>query len=249
LFRVDDQPVTLLFGALPLYRALRAGVTGHDVEQFETNLRDLGYTGFSVDQEYTESTAAAVKKWQRSLGVVQTGEIALGQLLFATGPVRVAEHRLLVGDVAAGDILGTTGSARSITTSVSKVRVRSPLDAGAPVTVLLPDGKEVAGTVRRTGTPAVGGDPQSLQVQVDVADQAALDARQGTATVRFVVADRKDVLAVPVLALVALAEGGYGLQLPDGSYVAVGTGLFARGFVEITSGDVREGTKVVIPRG
>jgi len=58
------------------------------------------------------------------------------------------------------------------------------------------------------------------------------------------------VLAAPVVALVALGGGGYGLQVVDGGkprYVAVGTGLFARGYVEITSGDVTEGTKVVVP--
>jgi multidrug efflux pump subunit AcrA (membrane-fusion protein) len=67
---------------------------------------------------------------------------------------------------------------------------------------------------------------------------------------RFVVAERLDVLAVPVVALVAFAEGGYGVQVVEGSttrYVAVETGLFARGYVEVTSGDLRAGMTIVVP--
>ena len=58
------------------------------------------------------------------------------------------------------------------------------------------------------------------------------------------------MLAVPVEALLALAEGGYAVELAhdDGttSLVAVELGAFADGWVEVT-GDVAEGDEVVVP--
>ena len=63
-------------------------------------------------------------------------------------------------------------------------------------------------------------------------------------------ADVLDVLTVPVAALVALAEGGYGLQVVDGAtsrFVAVETGLFASGRVEVSGAGVAEGATVGMP--
>ena len=77
-----------------------------------------------------------------------------------------------------------------------------------------------------------------------VLDQAPVDVE--------VVSDRADdVLAVPVTALLALAEGGYAVEVvtEDGStvLVAVDPGLFADGFVEVTSSSLQAGMDVVIP--
>nr|WP_254716276.1 hypothetical protein [Actinomadura sp. WMMB 499] len=39
VYRVDDDPIPLLYGKLPPYRTLSAGTEGRDVLQFERNLR------------------------------------------------------------------------------------------------------------------------------------------------------------------------------------------------------------------
>ena len=72
----------------------------------------------------------------------------------------------------------------------------------------------------------------------------------------------QNVLYVPVNALLALAEGGYALEVYDGeiegdtfdgesgvdtSYVAVEIGVFTDGFVEV-KGNISEGQIVVVPR-
>src|SRR6266508_1038113 len=44
LFKLDERAVVVLYGPLPLYRTLHAGVKGTDVKQFEENLSKLGYT-------------------------------------------------------------------------------------------------------------------------------------------------------------------------------------------------------------
>jgi hypothetical protein len=57
------------------------------------------------------------------------------------------------------------------------------------------------------------------------------------------------VLAVPVEALLALAEGGYAVERAAGAtteLVAVELGVFADGMVEIT-GDLEPGDQVVVP--
>ena len=62
--------------------------------------------------------------------------------------------------------------------------------------------------------------------------------------------ERPNVLTVPVAALVVLREGGYGVELVEGDstrYVAVKTGLFANGRVEISGADVTEGATVGMP--
>jgi peptidoglycan hydrolase-like protein with peptidoglycan-binding domain len=253
LFEVDQRPVVLLYGSIPMYRTLGPGDAGTDVTQLETNLQALGYTGFAVDRAFTDATAVAVRRWQASLKLSQTGTVSPGQVLYAAGAIRVAQQRVRVGDVASGDILDYTGSVRSVTASLDPSKIDTDIKPGTQVTIIA-DTAQTAGTVVRVGPAepdtAGGSDAASgLQLEVSVADQKILAGRQ-TVTVRLVLAKRDNVLVAPIVALVALAGGGYGLQVTDGTtlrYVAVGVGLFARGFVEITSGDVGEGTSVVVP--
>src|SRR5262245_36578376 len=44
-WRVDNLPVPLIYGTLPLYRQLTSGISGPDVKELEQNLKALGYTG------------------------------------------------------------------------------------------------------------------------------------------------------------------------------------------------------------
>ncbi|WP_144123620.1 peptidoglycan-binding protein [Catellatospora sichuanensis] len=251
LLRVDDQPVVLLYGALPAYRKLITGCRGGDVRQLETNLRALHMGDLTVDTAYTPATAAAVKRWQRSLGLADTGTVEPQQVVYAPGPVRIAAHALRVGDRADGEVLSHTGATRSVTLRLTEQR-RQLAVPGTAVAVRSAAGAEVAGTVDRVGLPAesAGGEPE-IEVYVRVADQSAVDGAAGRVTVRFTAQRRSGVLTVPVTALVALAEGGYGVQVAEGGatrYVAVRTGLFAGGRVEITAGALAEGVQVVLPR-
>jgi hypothetical protein len=52
------------------------------------------------------------------------------------------------------------------------------------------------------------------------------------------------VLAVPVGALLALSGGGYALQRPDGALIAVRTGLFAGGMVQVSGSGLTAGLHV-----
>jgi len=59
------------------------------------------------------------------------------------------------------------------------------------------------------------------------------------------------VLAVPVAALLALPEGGFGVEIVEGNttrIVAVKTGMFAAGRVEVSGEGIAEGMKVGVPK-
>jgi hypothetical protein len=94
--------------------------------------------------------------------------------------------------------------------------------------------------------PGTGG--ATIQVTVAIADQKALGGlAEAPVDVRYVAHERKDVLTVPVDALLALREGGYGLEVVDGAgsrVVRVEAGLFAGGRVEVSGDGVTEGLPV-----
>ncbi|MFB6524081.1 peptidoglycan-binding protein [Streptomyces sp. NPDC056401] len=334
LLRVDDRPVVLLYGALPMFRELgldqqapptptptptatpgsgrgvdgsggsaassgssgKGGGTGTgtstgtgtgtatgtasapgaptrplrgmDVMQFERNLAALGYTGFTVDEEFTTGTATAVKRWQKSLGLPQTGRVGIGDVIYSTGQVRIGHAAVRLGSAVGENALTHTGTARKVVVNAS-AQEASWAVRGTAVTVTLPDGREALGEVASVGTSATAG-PDSgagggggegggqgggsdaaratVPVTVVIADQEALGRLEsGPVGVSYVGKERRGVLAVPVAALVALAEGGHGLETTDGTFVAVQTGLFADGKVEVSGPAVREGLKVRVP--
>ncbi|MGY0061284.1 peptidoglycan-binding domain-containing protein [Streptomyces sp. LZ34] len=306
LLRVDERPVALLYGNLPMYRELAVSrdtdrpFQGLDVRQFESNLAALGYSGFTVDDTYSQLTADAVKRWQKALGRPRTGKVGIGDIAYVPGPIRVARTSARVGGQATGDVLSYTSTSRMVTVDASAGDT-GWAERGRQVTVELPDGRSVKGRVAEvgqdaspapqgtgSGAGAEGGDgggsgggakSATVPVLIRISDQKALGRLDSSpVTVRYVGRKRENVLTVPVAALVALAEGGHGLELADGGdgdgdgsgggsgsggggsgsgsgsgskkgsrFVAVETGLFANGKVEVSGSAVREGMKVRVP--
>jgi peptidoglycan hydrolase-like protein with peptidoglycan-binding domain len=252
VYKVDEQPVTLVHGTVPPYRDLAAGVSGVDVTQFEQALSALGYSGFTVDDSFTSATTTAVAEWQEDVGLPETGVVGVGQIFVAPGDIRVASHEVPLGNAATAAVLTYTGTTRVVTVALD-VAKQGLVTEGIAATVTLPDGTEVAGQVatvdRTTATPGEEAEPPTIGVTVAVADQAALGVLDSApVSVTLVAAEKKGVLAVPVAALVALAEGGYGVQaIEDGEveYVPVETGMFAAGMVEVSG--VPAGTVVGVP--
>ncbi|GIE30873.1 peptidoglycan-binding protein [Actinoplanes italicus] len=252
LLRADNRPVVLLTGVLPVYRPLSPGVEGPDVLQLERNLRALGHDGFTVDDEYSDATAQVVRRWQRKLGLPQTGTVDTSWVTVAAGPVRIAELKVRVGDPATGTFATYTGET-SVVTVDAEADAAGWAAPGTKVTVLLPNGRRTAGTVTHVGAEAVaaeGKDP-TVPVTVRLGDpKAAGGLRAGPVEVTYTGKQRKDVLTVPVAALLALAEGGYGLQVVEGGAtrdVAVEVGMFAEGRAEVSGGGLADGTVVGMP--
>ncbi|MEJ3742251.1 peptidoglycan-binding domain-containing protein [Actinomycetes bacterium KLBMP 9797] len=256
LYEVDEDPVVLIYGSAPLYRTLASGLSGSDVAMFEQNLSALGYDGFTVDDEYTSATADAVSEWQEDLGRDETGTVAVGQVVVAAKEIRVSDHQAAVGDQAGGPVIAYTGTTRVVTVAL-EVDKQQLVTKGIEATVELPSGKAVAGTVASVGTVATTSttnnqETTTVEVTVTVKDQKALGTLDEAPVDVVLQAERREnVLAVPINALVALAEGGYGVQVVEGGtarYVAVDTGMFAGGKVEVTGDGVVEGALVGVPK-
>ena len=263
LYRVDGKPVPLLYGRLPAWRALSVGVDdGPDVRQLEQNLVALGYDpdrAVTVDDHFTWATRAAVRRWQEALGLEETGSVQPGDAVWQPGPVRVASRKLAVGDSArpGSPVLEVTDTTRQVTIDLDASR-QPYVHAGDRVDLELPGGRTTTGRVASVGKVATApagdgtgeGDPTvELVVSLDHPkatgrlDQAPVDASITTEV-------RKGVLAVPVSALLALAEGGYAVEVErDGrrQLVGVETGLFADGQVEVEGQGLRAGDRVVVP--
>jgi peptidoglycan hydrolase-like protein with peptidoglycan-binding domain len=262
VLRADEHPVVLLYGSLPMFRPLALSTKGADVAQFERNLAELGYSGFTVDEEFTASTVAAVKRWQRRLGVDQTGVVDANRVIYADGPVRVAQRTVRVGASAAGEVLQYTGVVKVVTVNVN-AGDSSWAVTGTKVTVALPGDQSVAGEITAIGTeasapsgaaaggsggPGGGADNATIPVTVSIADQQALGTlEKSPVDVEYTARKRENVLTVPVAALLALAEGGYGLEILDPGprrIVSVQTGLVALGRVEVSGDGLAEGMSV-----
>ncbi|MCH9817048.1 MAG: peptidoglycan-binding protein [Actinomycetia bacterium] len=266
LWRVDQDPTVLMYGNVPAYRTLSQGLSGRDVNQLEKNLKKLGYKGFTVDREYTSGTADAVADWQRDVGLPDSGVVTLGQVVFEPGAIRVSQVLSPTGNqVQLGSaVLNVTGTAREVAIDLDTAD-QSLADLGDSVVVTLPDGTDVDGEITSVGSVATGGSgaatglgggEQTTEATIPVAvtlDKPGLAKQWDSAPVDVALeADRADdVLTVPITALLALAEGGYAVEVvaEDGSRTLVGvdTGLFAESRVEVTGSGISAGTVVVVP--
>jgi peptidoglycan hydrolase-like protein with peptidoglycan-binding domain len=265
LYRVDGRPVQLLYGKLPAWRELSVGVDdGPDVRQLERNLVALGYDpdrGITVDDHFTSATRAAVKRWQEAVGLPETGTMRPGDAVWQPGAVRVGELKTGVGDTArpGAPVFEATSNARQVAIDLDASR-QPYVHVGDPVDIELPGGRTTTGRVASVGkvaTAASGSDPAddgspTVEVTVSLDKPKATGSLDQAPVVAHITTEvRKDVLAVPVNALLALAEGGYAVEVErDGrrGLVGVELGLFADGMVEVEGGGgLRAGDRVVVP--
>lgn len=264
LFWVDEVPVVLLHGDLPAYRRMAAGVDdGTDIRQLEENLKALGHKPGTVDGEWTDATTAAVKRWEKALGVTEDGVVEPGDIVFRPGAVRVSKHAASSGSPAqpGSAVIEATPATRVVTVDLEATK-QTLVKQGDSVKVELPGGKVVDATVTSLGKVATtpsgddsgggggGDDTATVKVVVTLADPSAAGAYdEAPVDVHVTSASSENVLAVPVSALLALAEGGYAVEAADGSkrLIPVETGLFAEGWVEVSGDGLAEGLKVVVP--
>lgn len=260
LYEIDGVSVILFYGDRPAWRPLADGSDdGADVRQLEENLTVLGFDedgDLTVDEEFTAVTADAVEAWQESLGVEADGVVPLGRVWYADGPVRIGAAAVSVGaTVGPGvPVVSTSSTDREVLVLLDADR-QDLMAEGDAVDVELADGTPTGGVVAEVGRIVIaagsGPDaPRVVEVLVTLDDPTvAGEVDESPVDVDVVSDAATGVLAVPVNALLALAEGGYALEVrTDGSTRLVGVeiGSFADGLVEV-SGDVAEGDVVVVP--
>jgi peptidoglycan hydrolase-like protein with peptidoglycan-binding domain len=250
VFWSDAKPVPLFYGTLPLYRDLEAGMSnGPDVKVVEENLAALGFNDFGApDEKFTSYTASALKKWQKANGLEQTGKLGSGDVIVQPGAIRVSSLTAQLGAPAGGDLMKVTGTGRAVTVELEQSKQRLAKQ-GEKVELSITGGKPSTGTI--TGVTRIPGDANQGQkpkivLTISVDDPAAVEGvESGSVTALFTVSKKQNVLAVPIGALLALNEGGYGVVTEDGKTIPVTVGIFAKGQVEVQGEGLREGLKVV----
>jgi multidrug efflux pump subunit AcrA (membrane-fusion protein) len=259
VYKTDNgNPVVLLYGSVPDWRALDEGVTGADVTQLNHDLVALGDADSAEISTlgwdyFSAQTAAGVQKLQTGLGISPSGSLSLGQVVFEPEALRVAQVTGSLGSPASGPVLTAT-SDRHVVTIPLDAAMQSQVAAGDTVTVTLPDGSSTPGTVSSVGEVASGSaSSATIPVTVTLTDpRAAGTLDQAPVTVNLTTASAKNVLVVPVGALLAQAPGGYVVEVvgPGNTrrYVSVTTGIFddAFGLVQVT-GALTPGQRVVVP--
>jgi hypothetical protein len=227
LYRVDNgSPVALLYGSVPDWRAMSEGTTGADVSQLNHDLVTLGYADRADAvalgwDYYSWETAQAVQKLEEHLGVSSPpGSLSLGQVVFEPEALRVAQVTGHLGAPAAGPVLTATSDRHVVSISLD-ASDQSEIQTGDAVSVTLPDGASTPGAVSWVGTVATMSGPSSsggssgsatIPVQVTLTyPRAAGTLDQAPVTVYITTASARNVLAVPVTALVA--SGGYEVEV------------------------------------
>ncbi|RPF43891.1 multidrug efflux pump subunit AcrA (membrane-fusion protein) [Streptomyces sp. Ag109_G2-6] len=273
LYELGGRPVRLMYGTTPMYRGLKAGDKGEDVKQLKRNLAALGYgTGLDPDDAtFTAGTATAVKRWQKAHKAPETGEVGKEDIVFASGPQRVQRSDSQVGDEPGPGkpVLTLTGTERMVRFQLDAAKAGT-VKSGDPVTVTLPGGGSATGKIDSVGSTAGpdgdgngsggsgggsggGGGNAKPKVQVTVTLDDAAQAKgpdQAPVSVRLTGETRKGVLSVPVNALLALAGGGFGVQVVENGAVRevpVELGMFGQGRVEVKGDALKEGVRVGVP--
>jgi hypothetical protein len=258
VYKTDNgNPVVLLYGSVPDWRALDEGVTGADVTQLNHDLVALGDADSAEISTlgwdyFSAETAAGVQKLQTGLGISPSGSLPLGQVVFEPAALRVAQVTGSLGGPASGPVLTAT-SDRHVVTIPLNAAMQTQVTAGDTVTVTLPDGSSTPGTVSSVGEVASGSaSSATIPVTVTLTDpQAAGTLDQAPVTVNLTTASAKNALVVPVGALLAQAPGGYVVEVASPGntrrYVPVTTGIFddAYGLVQVT-GALTPGQRVVV---
>jgi len=199
-------------------------------------------------------------------------QLAAKSETFSPTNALASETPIIVGSYITSEGSAVAANSQMYNISSTGVEVVFQIDAsdqdivsvGDSVEVELPSEDRIKATVSYVD-PVVtqGQNGDFIEVKLDISstedvkvyDQAPVDV--------FVTSEvSQDVLYVPVNALIALAEGGYALEIYNGesevgvfegvsgvdtTYVGIEIGVFTDGFVEV-SGNISEGIIVVVPR-
>jgi hypothetical protein len=259
LYRTGNgSPVVLLYGSVPDWRALDAGITGQDVRQLNHDLVRLGYAGradiVALGWDYFSwATAQGVQRLEAHLGVSSPpGTLSLGQVVFEPVALRVSQVTGRLGGPANGPVLTATSDRHVVIMSLNSDQ-QSQVKAGDTVSVVLPDGTATRGVVSSVGKVATGSRLNAtIPVQIRLISRSAAGTLdQAPVTVNITTATARDVLVVPVTALLARSPQGYVVEVagPGNTrrWVPVTPGIFdgADGLVQVT-GSLRPGQRVVV---
>ncbi|RSN71765.1 HlyD family secretion protein [Actinomadura sp. WAC 06369] len=261
LYRVNTAPVVFLKGSIPVYRDLEWGDQGRDVRQLNAALVSLGHgSGLDADSKYFGyATYLALLRLEDARGLKEDGKLSKGEIVYLPADqIRVTKLNVGVGDRAGGGtaVLEASSLRRHVSVELDAA-YQSQVKEGDKVTITLPNLKTTGGEVVSVGKVATSDDEEGgakIKVGIRPDDPEATGSLDRAPVQVSIVTDSADgVLFVPVTALLALLDGGYGVEVvaPDGArrLVQVELGMFDQnsGTVEVTGQGLQAGQRVVVP--
>lgn len=246
LFGVNLRPVVIGLGAVPAFRDLAAGDTGADVNQLETLLAELGYLDAAPNATFDAATTAAVRAWQRELGVTDDGIVRQGDVLYAPSlPVRVLPTEALsVGAPLSGGevVLERLAEEPSVAIPLTPDQ-RNLVPLSGAVRLTHPDGTWDAVIARAEESNDQGIERLDLILAAPdggpVCGATCAEAIPATGRTSFpaeiVVTPETTGPVVPTAAITTGAGGGQSVELADGTTVPI-TVVVSTGGLAVVSG-------------
>ena len=213
VIEVSGRPVFVLRGEVPVYRALRPGMTGADVTQLQAALTRLGYTP-DTDGRFGEATKAAVTALYTAAGYLPIpsstsfdADLAAAQqaLVQADAALKVAEAELVKAgagqpnSVIAQAQAGVSSAQRAVDDAVAK-QSTDAIDAQAQL------------DNAKANYARLVNDPTASPSDVDAAKLAVTEGESNLSTVtrsdNDAVASAQEALHVAELALVEAKKSG-----------------------------------------
>ena len=227
LYRVDDDPVVMLCGAVPAYRDLDEGDKGNDVRQLNRNLHKLGYDADADieidpdDNDFTWKTEKALKKLQHDKGFGATGELDSDQSVFLPKSARISKVTGELGGSArpGGQVAQATSATLEVQVALGASQ-QGEVKKRDRAQVTLPGNRSVKGKVERLGKVArtaekdddVGAATIPVYISLDEPRKArGLD--RAPVQVNITTKGVKSALSVPVAALVGKSGGGFAVEV------------------------------------
>jgi peptidoglycan hydrolase-like protein with peptidoglycan-binding domain len=250
LLEIDALLVFLVEGDVPMFRDMELTsprMIGGDVAQLQRYLISQGFDddgALVADGEFDSATRRAVLDWQEATLQPETGRVTRAEMVFSPAPVRIASE-LRLGEVFEG--LELTAWEPTVTVEVANSD-KQLLEVGTPVTIEFGDGTAVDGTVsEQVSVPQEDG---TTLARSTIEPDGDVPGETGSVTIGVDTTLASDVTLVPVGALLALAEGGYAVEVAGDAgneMVAVEVGEILDGMAEVT-GDIAVGDLVLVAK-
>ncbi len=231
LYRLDNEPVVLLYGSTPVYRSFTPGMSpGPDVVELEQDLIKLGYGqayGLTANGDFNFADEQAVRAFNRAEGLPTGDTISQGNVLFEPGPVFVSAVNAGLGQsVAAGGTVVTLDLGTPLVSVQLPSGQAAGIEPGTQASVRLSAPSTVLAGKVTSVAASTGG---NVQITVALSNPPAnLPLTAQSVFVVFDVQVLRSAYIVPIAALVATIQGGYALEerLPGGRnrYIGVTVG-------------------------
>lgn len=259
LYTVNLRPVVAASGETPAFRAMRRGDKGDDVAQLQGMLSALGFYGGYADGKFGAGTESAVKRWQDSLDLDDTGIVELGDVVFVSSlPARITVDADIISRGAS-----LSGGERVLQVLPDAPTFRIPateaqagmIPAGTRVEITSPEQDQWHGVAGARWT-----EEESQTIMISVAaegDQPVCGEECGQVpaggetmlTSRIVTTPTVQGLVVPAAAIVTGADGQAAVIGDAGERFSVSVVASAQGMSIIEGDGVTEGMRVRVPGG